>query len=252
MPKISVLMITYNRELFLKKAIDSVLLQKLKDLEIVLVDDGSADNTKVVVDNYISVGAPIKYVKNKVNRGIVESRNLALSLCSGEYIAVLDSDDIWIDNNKLNKQLDFLEKNKQYGVCGSMAKVIDNFDRISGDIALKSSDSAIRRRILLSNQFINSSVLMRRDLLDKIGFYKNYLVGEDYDLFLRIGLVGKFFNFSDKMIAYRKHSGSITKEKRFVASKEHLKIVKKYKGKYPLYFIAVVKSYLRIIFSFIL
>ncbi|MDD2505650.1 MAG: glycosyltransferase family 2 protein [Bacilli bacterium] len=250
MSKISVVIITYNREEYLRKAIDSVLLQDFKDLEIIVVDDGSTDNTSSLIDSYKEKGVVIKYKKNDQNLGIVKSRNIALSLSSGEYMAILDSDDFWLDNGKLRKQFDFLESNKDYGVCGSMAQIININGNNTGDYILVSSDRAIRKKILLSNQFIHSSVLIRMSILNEVGLYEDYLVGEDYDLFLKIGLVAKLYNIPEKMIAYRKHSDGITWKKKSVAAKEHLRIIKKYKGKYPLYFIALIKAYLRIVVSF--
>lgn len=248
MPKVSILMVTYNREKYIKDALESVLKQSFKDFEIVIVDDCSCDNTFFIVDRYIKDGMPIVYKKNDKNIGIFNSRNVALSFCSGEYVAILDSDDIWIDENKLKKQVDFLEENKEYLICGSMASLIDEKNNVFGSLIFRSSDKVIRNKILFSNQFIHSSVVYRRDKVVSIGGYGEYTIGEDYDLFLRIGLIGKFFNFSDKMIYYRKHSGGITWSKRFVAAKNHLKIIKKYKGKYPNYFFAVFKAYLRLFF----
>lgn len=246
MPKVSVLMVTYNREKYIKDAINSVLKQNFKDFEIIVVDDCSSDNTFSVVNEYIDRGVSIKYKKNEKNVGIFGSRNIALSLCSGEYVAVLDSDDIWVDENKLSKQVDFLEKSKEYLLCGTMAFLIDGKNKVLGNLVFKCLDKEIRDKILFSNQFIHSSVVYRKNEIISIGGYGEYAVGEDYDLFLRIGLIGKFFNFSDKMIFYRKHSNGITWSKRSVAAKNHLEIIKKYRNKYPNYFFAVFKAYLRL------
>lgn len=251
MPKVSILMITYNRERYIKDSLDSILNQNFKDFEIIIIDDCSSDKTSGIVNSYIKGGAPIVYRVNNRNVGISKSRNLALSLCSGEYVAVLDSDDVWINEDKLARQVDFLDNNKEYMVCGSMAFLINDNNEIFDKLVLKVEDKKIRKRILLSNQFVHSSVLYRKKIALSLGGYDDHLIGEDYDLFLKLGSFGKFFNFSEEMVKYRRHINGITSQKRKTAFVEHLKIIKKYKGKYPLYYMAIIKSYLRIIYSLV-
>ena len=125
MSKVSILMTTYNRAEFLPKAIDSIIFQTFKDWEFVIVDDCSTDNTQEIIKEYMKLGLPIKYVRNEENIGVIKSRNLALSLCSGEYITVLDSDDEWIDKEKLQKQVEFLDKNSDYVLCGGGAIIVN-------------------------------------------------------------------------------------------------------------------------------
>lgn len=247
MSKVSILMTTYNRAEFLPKAIDSIVLQSFKDWELIIVDDGSTDNTQKIVNEYLKLGLPIKYVKNNENIGVVKSRNLALSLCVGEYIAVLDSDDIWIDKNKLQKQVEFLDKNNDYVLCGGGAKIVDEKEKEIREIKYAQTDEKIRKKILLSNQFIHSSVMYRKKTADLVGGYGNYGVGEDYDLFLKMGMQGKFTNNSDIFIKYCRQSSGLTWKNRMYSAKNHLQIIKKYKNKYSNYYLALSKAYLRII-----
>lgn len=251
MSQISILMTTYNRANYLSLAIDSLISQSLKDWELIIVDDYSNDGTEEIVNEYLKLGLNIKYIKNEVNLGIVKSRNLALSLCAGKYVAVLDSDDIWKDENKLQKQVEFLENNSEYVLCGSMASLINEEGKDIGEIIYKKKDEDIRKNVLLKNQFVHSSVMYRRNVANIVGGYGEYSVGEDYDLFLKMGLKGKFFNFSESFVLYRKHSSGITWKNRFFSAKEHLKIIKKYKNFYPNFNLALIKSYLRIFFAYL-
>jgi glycosyltransferase involved in cell wall biosynthesis len=249
MSKVSVLMTTYNRADYLPKAVDSVFLQTFKDWELIVVDDFSADNTEEIMARYLQSGLPIKFVKNDHNIGVVKSRNLALSFCSGEYVAVLDSDDEWIDKDKLQKQVNFLDKNLDFVLCGGGAKIVDDTGEKTGEIKYAQTDSEIRKKILLSNQFIHSSVLYRKNVADSVGGYGDYGVGEDYDLFLKMGLRGKFMNNCDIFIKYCRHSFGLTLKNKLYSAKSHLRIIKKYKNKYPNYYLALSKAYLRIVLS---
>ncbi|MCK9581419.1 MAG: glycosyltransferase [Methanoregula sp.] len=239
-------MTTYNREKYLPKAIDSILAQSFSDWELIIVDDGSIDNTEQVVREYTAKYSTIKFFKNENNLGIVKSRNLALNMCAGEYVAVLDSDDEWADKNKLQKQINFFGQNPDYVLCGTMAKIINENNEEGGNVIHKISDTEIRKRILFGNQFVHSSVMYRRAAALAAGGYGEFGVGEDYDLFLRLGLKGKVGNLPDIMVNYRRHPDGATWKNRLFSAREHLRIIQIYRAAYPNFFSALVKAYLRI------
>ena len=110
-PKVSVVICTYNRAQYLPQAIESVLAQSFQDLELIIVDDASNDDTKAVMERYAS-DSRIRYIKNDINLGLGKNRVKSTKDAHGEYIAILDSDDYWVDVNKISKQVDFLDKNK--------------------------------------------------------------------------------------------------------------------------------------------
>src|SRR5574344_2461092 len=118
---ISIIICTYNRADLLPKAIASVLSQSYQDFELIIIDDASTDNTKDVIPN----DDRIKYYKNEVNLGISKSRNLGVSLSCGQYIAMLDSDDYWLDNNKLQKQLEVINQDSKIGLVGTGIILVD-------------------------------------------------------------------------------------------------------------------------------
>ena len=126
---ISIIIITRNRAGFISKAIESALGQSFPDWELIIIDDASQDNTGEIIKSYIAKDARIKYFRNDEHLRISKSRNKALSLARGEYVAVLDSDDVWSDRDKLKKQYEFLERNKDYVLVGGGVIVIDEFGK---------------------------------------------------------------------------------------------------------------------------
>ncbi|MFA5023121.1 MAG: glycosyltransferase family 2 protein, partial [Candidatus Paceibacterota bacterium] len=108
-PKVSINIATYNRGHFLPMAIESILKQSFTNWEIIIVDDGSTDNTAQVIEKYL-IDPRIHYFKNDQNLGICATRNRALQESAGEYLAVLDSHDFWADSDKLKKQVEFLDQ----------------------------------------------------------------------------------------------------------------------------------------------
>ncbi|MFA5127522.1 MAG: glycosyltransferase family 2 protein [Patescibacteria group bacterium] len=249
MPKVSIIIITYNRAKYLPRAIDSVLAQKFYDWELIIIDDNSADDTNEIVSQYVKINQTIKFIRNESNVGIVKCRNQALSMCKGKYVAILDSDDLWTDENKLLKQLNFFKQNPDHVLCGTMAGVIGEDGAPTGKIIYKTDDSEIREKLLFSNQFVHSSVVYLRDVANKAGGYGNFGVGEDYDLFFRLGLKGKIANLPELMVNYRRHADGITWTNKLFSAREHLRIIRQYRGKYPYYCLAVIKARLRIIIS---
>lgn len=252
MPKVSIIIITYNREEYIKEAIDSVLFQSFRDWQLIIIDDGSDDKTKDLVNEYLNIGLSIKYIRNEKRLGISKARNLALSLCESKYIAILDSDDLWCDSQKLQKQIDFLDKNMEYALVATNAIFINNRGAFIKKSNVKLTDYNIRKSILMRNQFFHSSVMFKKDIfIDLKGYDESLKIGEDYDLFLRIGKKYKFANIKDHCIKYRVHNNSICVSDKIRASHDVLKIIKKYRTYYPNYFFALIKSYLRIFIAYL-
>ena len=231
-PLISVVIVTYNRERLLIKAIDSVLGQKFSDFELIIVDDSSADNTEDIVKKYL-VDKRVKYIKIAKSKSISQVRNAAWPYVSGKYVAVLDSDDIWCDDLKLSKQFNFLENNPDFVVVGSGAALINSQDKILEYVSKPESDSEIRKDFFVKNPFFHSSVIFRSELIKKIGGYDEKIkFGEDLDLWLRLGKEGKFYNFPEAMIKYRIHDDNEIKKHWSGAILDVLRIIKKNRKTY--------------------
>ncbi len=251
--QISVITITYNRSQYLKEAIESVLEQSFRDFELLIIDDASTDNTAELVKEYLNRDSRVKYFRNERNLGIGKSRNIGLQKAAGKYIAVLDSDDVWHDFDKLKKQYNFLEQNldSDYVLVGGGVVVIsekgDEIERYLEPFA----DKEIRQHILLENPFAHSAVLFLKEAALRVGGYdENLKIGEDYDLWLKIGKEKKFINLADYLIKYRLHSGNVCGFVSYEGAKLAKQIIQRYKNDYPNYKKALFKAYLRIIRAF--
>lgn len=250
-PRISVIITTFNREGFISEAIGSVLNQSYTDWEMIIVDDASTDNTESVVKKYLEKDARIKYIKNPKNIGIAETRNIGIEMSRGSYIAPLDSDDVWLDKDKLKKQAEFLDKNLDYCLLGGGIINIDNQSRQIKKVLFPVYDSLIRNIILQYNPFCHSSVLYRKSIAIKLGGYsKEYSICTDYDFWLRMGTKQKFTNIPQVLAGYRVHGGNITHNKRLTTAKEILDIVRKNKRNYKRPLTGIAKAYLRIILAY--
>lgn len=209
MIKVSVLISVYNGEAFIREAIDSVLAQTLTNIELVVVNDGSTDNTDSIIRTYKDVR--IKYI-GRPHEGRVPALNSGLGSCSGEYIAILDADDVYLPD-KLEKQLNYMDRHS-LTLCGSWATIVDENGRVAGEMTYPPIDTvAIRRYSLLHNPFIHSTVVMRSRALFKAGSYRLFRYGvEDYELWTRLMYTNKVGNMPEKLIRYRQHANQATKK----------------------------------------
>ncbi len=182
---VSVNITTYNRASILGRCIKSVLSQSYRHIEVVVVNDGSTDDTENVVLGFAGLDPRIKYYKNNKNRGNAYTRNIAFLHSRGKYIAFMDDDDEWIDNYKLEKQVHFL-KNKnwsKYGLICSNIELVDKEGNISKKIILPPKD--LKAHLLISNGIIyNSTVMCRREVFEKTnGFDERFLKRVDWEFF---------------------------------------------------------------------
>ena len=231
---ISVIIVTHNRERLLTGAIDSVLRQKFSDFELVIIDDASTDNTGEVVKKYL-VDKRVKYKKVAKCHSIAQVRNSAWPYVSGKYIAILDSDDIWCDDSKLNKQFEFLENNINVVLVGGGAIMINEQGEEINRVFEPVSDNDIKKDFFIKNPFFHSSVMYRLDTVKQLGGYDekvNY--GEDFDLWLRMGKIGQLHNIPDIFIKYRVHKDNEPNKHFFQAIIDTLKVIKRNRKDYGL------------------
>lgn len=243
MPKVSVIICTYNRASLLARAIDSVLSQDLKDLELIIIDDNSNDETEKLTASYQEKDKRVKYYKNDFNLGVVKSRNQGVGIAQAEYIAMLDSDDWWLKDNKLSLQVDFLEKNLAVGLVGTTAIWYDKNDNFIKEQMFELENDKIKAKILYKNQFNQSSILFRKTAYTIVGGYdESLIVAEGLDFFLKIGTKYELANLEDPLTAYFVNPEGLSRLKR----KQWLKTLKllasKYKMDYPGYLRAKFKS----------
>ena len=247
---ISIIIVTYNREKLLVKAIDSVLSQKFSDFALIIIDDASTDNTESIVNKYLE-DTRVSYVKIPKANSIAQARNYAWPYVTGKYVAVLDSDDIWCDHLKLTKQFNFLEKNPGVVVVGSGAVFINSQDKILEYVKKPELESDIKKDLFVKNPFFHSSVMLRFEHIKKIGGYDEKIkFGEDLDLWVRLGKEGAFYNFPGAMIKYRVHDDNEIKKHWSGAILDVLRIIKKNRKAYSVGPFVFLKKIFRKFFEY--
>ena len=211
-PLISVILTTFNWSKFVKSAIESVLNQSYANLEFIIINDASTD---LEVENIILLfknkDSRIVYIKNEINIERSSSKNKWVGISKGQYIAFIDDDDIWFDIYKLEKQTKLIQEKPKVGLIWTNAICINEEKKEIWKIILKKDDKSIRDNILLTNQFIQSSVLIKKDVFLSIwGFNEKMNLCEDYDLWLRAWKLTKMANLEDFCIQYMIRSTNTT------------------------------------------
>ena len=182
-PLVSVIIPTYNRGWVLPEAIDSVLAQDFQDFELIVVDDGSFDDTREILDTY---GQNI-VVLRQTNKGVSAARNRGIDEAGGQLIAFLDSDDIWLPR-KLSRQVDFFELHPDAVINQTEEIWIRNNIRVNPKDRHRKPSGMIFERSLALCLVSPSAVMIKKALFDAVGvFDENLPACEDYDLWLRIG-----------------------------------------------------------------
>jgi glycosyltransferase involved in cell wall biosynthesis len=200
MPKVSVIIPTYNRLAFLKEAVDSVLQQNFEDFELIVVDDGSTDGTAEAIRQY---GGRVKFISLPDNRGVSAARNRGILHARGKYIAFLDSDDLWV-KGKLKIQVDFLDENPQYPLCYTDEIWIRKGKRVNPMIKHSKYSGWIFEKCLPLCIISPSSAVMRKVLFSKVGLFDEALtICEDYDFWLRVTARFPVFFIDKKLIVKR-------------------------------------------------
>ncbi len=209
---VSVIIPTFNSELYVKVAVESVLLQAYRDVEVIVVDDGSTDGTRDVLKEYIDSGE-IKYIYQK-NNGPASARNSGIKNSSGEFIAFLDADDIWL-SNKLERQISLFDSSPDVGLVYSDMEFFGahlRFNRYSEMLKRRMCRGRVYKELVLENFIPTSTVIVRRNVLDDVGFFDDSgkYIGEDYDLWLRVARKYEIDFVEDILVKYRIHSGKMS------------------------------------------
>lgn len=217
-PLVSVCMLAYNIEGFIAKAIEGVLHQKTSfPFELVIGEDSSRDGTRQVCETYAQqYPAIIRLLPETGNLGIAGNADRVLRQCRGKYIAICDGDDIWSDPLKLQAQVDFLEKNPDYGAVYSDVETITENDVPFKDpehqgIREQYSSGDVFFQLLQGNFINNSTAVFRSAMLNdyEIDCDRNYYT-HDHLLWLHIAVQSKIHFMDLKTTLYRKHSGGVT------------------------------------------
>lgn len=195
-PKVSVIVPTYNRANRLEGTLRSIVSQTYQDFELIVVDDGSTDNTSKVIESFPSA----QYLPMKKNSGVSKARNIGLACAKGEFICFLDSDDLWKEK-KLEIQIHWMESNTDNQVCYTDEIWVRNGVRVNQMNKHRKYTGDIFRHCLALCIVSPSSVMIRAKLFSEIGNFDESLPAcEDYDLWLRIAVKYAFHFIEEPLI----------------------------------------------------
>ncbi|HRF70488.1 MAG TPA: glycosyltransferase family 2 protein [Candidatus Pelethenecus sp.] len=209
--KISVIMPAYNASKYIGKAIISVIKQNYSNLELIIIDDCSSDNTSEIIQQFQKNYENIVYIKMENNSGVAKTRNKGLSIASGQYIAFLDSDDVWLED-KLTKQINIFKENKGIPFTYTAINIINEKDEIVKKA--KRIKTKATYKILLKNTYVaTSTVIIDREVTG------DFLMplrksAEDYSLWLMLlKNFGMAKGINEALVNYRKTENSLSANK---------------------------------------
>tara|TARA_B100001769_G_C22068609_1_gene575057 strand:+ start:508 stop:1488 length:981 start_codon:yes stop_codon:yes gene_type:complete len=209
-PKVSVLMSVYNEEPFLSDAIKSILNQTFKDLEFIIIDDGSTDRSCDIIEKFKANDPRVIFLK-QANQGLVASLNKGLGIAKAPLIARMDADDIALEK-RLEKQVNYMNLNPEVLALGTAIRIIDKNNSLIKDVIFPSLKEDLMELMQLDNQIAHPSVLYRKKSVINVGGYREILqYAEDFDLWLRLSEVGPIDNLNEVLLHYRDHPKNISK-----------------------------------------
>ncbi|KZZ58216.1 hypothetical protein A3762_08295 [Oleiphilus sp. HI0125] len=232
--KVSVVIPAYNRASYINQTVDSVLNQTYQNIELIVVDDASTDGTFEKLQSY---GEKITLLTHEghQNKGQAASINLGLAKASGDYFAILDSDDFW-ELNKLDIQVDFLDKNPDIGLVYCNGYGVDSNGKRYYDFYDKDPcEQNDPNRVLLDCYILlPQNSLVRKEVYNQAGFFnEEYRSAQDHDMLIRIAEVTKFAYLPDYVFNYRRHENSISVQNQDVRWNTGFKILEQAAKRYP-------------------
>jgi glycosyltransferase involved in cell wall biosynthesis len=211
-PKVTVLMSVYNGEKYLRQAVDSILNQTFTDFEFIMVDDGSTDATKAILDSYTD--PRIVRLTNETNIGLTASLNRGLKIARGTYIARMDADDISLPE-RLRRQVQFLDSHPDIGVLGTKFEVIDDLGRPHPRSAADSwptQPGMVSWLLFFRCSIAHPTVMVRRAVYERLnGYNPEFLQAQDYELWLRAGLETGITNIPKVLVKLRSHPAKVSR-----------------------------------------
>lgn len=208
-PLVTVLMTAFNTEKYISEAIQSILNQSYTQFELLIINDASTDNTLIEIEKFQD--KRIRILTNTTNKGVVISRNRALEEAKGEFIAIMDSDDIAAPN-RLTAMVNKFNENPHLALIGSHARIIDPEGNPTGDsYKVETNPDLLPIRLFFGNSFAHSSVMLKSEIFREFGGYRIPL-SEDYDLFFRISTKYPVLNLDEYFLFYREHPQGISKK----------------------------------------
>jgi len=212
-PRVSVVMPVHNGERWLRAAVASVLDQSELSLELILIDDGSADRTAPLMSDFAAADGRVRIVRQE-HCGLAAALNLGLAAAKAPLVARLDSDDV-SHRERLKVQADWLDSHPSVGLVGTWATEIDARGRVVGVRTPAVDAVALRTVLRRGNPFVHSSIMARTSVLRGIGGYRAaFEAAEDYDLWLRTAETSEIAILPEFLVSYRLHPGGVSARER--------------------------------------
>ncbi len=234
-PTVSITLATYNRTEFLQGTLDSLVAQTYQDFEIILVDDGSTDNTPQHIEQLLKNKkyAKVRFFPLPENRGIAFAISYAMQHSKGKYISHIGSDDLW-QKTALEKMVQVLDTNSEVGVVYTDASRIDRDGKILSESRFAENPIGpqkgwVFKDLLLKGMFVSAiSVTFRRSLYDIVGdFDTNYSISNDYDFFMRCSAHAQFDYINEVLACWRMHDKNLHKKDKTQAYIERIAVIQK-------------------------
>lgn len=210
-PLISVIIPCYNAEKFVEKAVRSIMEQSYSNLEIIVINDCSNDNTANILKGLAKEDNRIKYIENDKNLKLPKTLNKAISLSTGEYIARMDADDISLPT-RLEKQIQYMLDNPKVDIIGmNMQYINENDEPMSKVTDVPIEHRSITNKLPLRSSLCHPTILAKKSFFIDLEGYLDLYYAEDYELWIRGWLQGKIFhNLKEIGLYYRYHSAQMT------------------------------------------
>ena len=210
-PMLSVIMSVFNGAKYLYETVDSILCQTCSDFEFIIIDDGSTDQSYIILKNYAKKDNRIILVRNENNIGLTSSLNHGLSMARGEYIARMDADDFSLPG-RLEAQVAYLHANPEIGVLSVAARLIDSFGVLGHEIIFPADHTMLQWRMcFFENPIIHPGVMFRKKLVLAVGGYsEDFPAAEDYHLWYQLSVSTKLANLQEVFLYLRKHTANIS------------------------------------------
>jgi glycosyltransferase involved in cell wall biosynthesis len=215
-PKVTVLMPVFNGEKYLKQSIESILNQRFRDFEFLIINDGSSDGSLEIISSYTD--SRIRLVSNETNKGLVYALNRGLELASGEYIARMDCDDI-SKKSRLSVQVSFMDHNTSIGACGSYYSVMRGNKRATADFPMHAEE--IKCFLLFNSPIAHPTAMIRTILIrqHQLCYSSEFVHAEDYDFWSRLSGLSELSNIPKVLVDYRLHAEQVSTVTKNAAAK---------------------------------
>jgi glycosyltransferase involved in cell wall biosynthesis len=220
-PKVSIVLTVYNAEKYIEQSVGSIVSQTFEDFEFLIVDDGSTDST---LKKLQQIDDPRVRIIQQSNQGQTNALITGIEKAQGELIARIDADDYSLPN-RLKYQVEFMDKHPKVVLCGTRFQELYGDDLCPQRVPFACTDDEIKNTISRYNPFAHSAAMYRRDAYFKTGGYaKSFIIGMDYDLWIRLMEIGEAHNIEEVLTVCRVHKESISMRNSRLKTLEGIKI----------------------------